>query len=84
MKPAHFIYSETQRQVVLDMDPNKEIHHVYINGKFTPYTEINSTGDSNFEDAQHLGVHPRHWVKQGGKIQDGDLADFINNNGHKR
>jgi hypothetical protein len=78
MKVSHFIYSKTQRSIILDFEPNKQVSYVFCNGAWFPYTEINSTGISNFEDAQHLGVHPRWWVKCNGVVQDNDLADFIN------
>ena len=77
MKPVHFIYSETQKDVISDFEPNREPAQVFINGRWVTYTEINSTGDSNFEDAHHLGIHPRWWVKRNGVIQDEDLAAFI-------
>tara|TARA_R110000772_G_scaffold51293_4_gene117780 strand:- start:2173 stop:2424 length:252 start_codon:yes stop_codon:yes gene_type:complete len=78
MKASHFIYSEAQRIIILDFEPNKPVNYVFSNDEWVPYTEINSTGNSNFEDAQHLGIHPRWWVKQCGVIQDSDLIDFIN------
>lgn len=78
MKPTHFIYSKQQESIVFDFEP--EIKRlVYINGSWVKYTEINSTGDSNFEDAVHLGIHPSCWVMLNGVIQDTDLANFINN-----
>lgn len=79
MKAGHFIYSQQQREITLILEPKKEVNQVFVNGKFIPYTEINSTGDSNFNDANHLGIHPRRWVKCKGVIQDKDLEDFINN-----
>tara|TARA_R110000782_G_scaffold211420_1_gene299341 strand:+ start:350 stop:604 length:255 start_codon:yes stop_codon:yes gene_type:complete len=84
MKASHFIYSKTQKNNILDFDPKKEFHQVFINGKWVTYTEINSTGNSNFEDAQHLGIHPRWWVKCNGVIQDNDLAFFIDQGDSKQ
>ena len=77
MKASHFIYSETQRSIILDLEPSKQVNQVFSNGTWIPYTEINSTGDSNFEDAQHLGIYPRRWTKCRGVIQDSDLAEFL-------
>ena len=79
MKPAHFIYSKQQESIIFDYEPERTTKLVYINGSWVKYTEINSTGDSNFEDAVHLGVHPEWWVRHNGVIQDKDLASFINN-----
>ena len=78
MKPAHFIYSKQQESIIFDYEPERTTNLVYINGSWVKYTEINSTGDSNFEDAVHLGVHPSWWVMVSGVIQDQDLASFIN------
>lgn len=76
-KPKYFIYSETQLEVIRDYEPNKEVNQVFINGLFVPYTEINSTGKSNFADAEQLGIHPGSWIKSKGVIQDSDLVEFI-------
>ena len=78
MKPSHFIYSQRQRDIAKDYQPRKKVNEVFCNGTFIPYTEINSTGDSNFDDAQHLGVHPRWWIRCNGVIQDEELKQFIN------
>ena len=77
MKAKHFIYSQQQRDIILSFDPNKKVNKVFCNGTFVPYTEMNSTGDSNFEDANHLGIHPQSWVRVNGVIQDYDLKNFI-------
>jgi len=78
MKPAHFIYSRKQQESILTFAPNREVNQVFVNGKFVPYTEINDTGDSNWDDANHLGIHPSRWVKCCGVIQDSGLKKFIN------
>jgi len=78
MKAKHFIYSQGQRNIALHFEPTKEVNQVFINGNFVPYTEMNSTGDSNFTDAVRLGIHPRSWIKVNSVIQDSDLVDFIN------
>ena len=78
-KPKYFIYSKTQLSVIRDHEPDREVNQVFINGAFFPYTEINSTGKSNFDDAEFLGVHPGSWVKCRGVIQDVDLVEFIGN-----
>ena len=78
MKPVYFIYSEKQRKVIFDREPKRPTNLVYIDGKFIPYTEINDTGKSNWDDACQLGIHPSSWIVCNGVIQDGGLADFIN------
>jgi len=77
MEARHFIYSQTQRDIALEFEPHKEVNQVFCNGTWVPYTEINSTGNSNFEDAQHLGIYPRWWIKSNGAVQDADLLSFI-------
>lgn len=79
MKPKYFFYSETQRDIALDMQPKKNINMVYVNGEFVPYTEMSSTNSSNFSDVKKLGAHPNWWIKINGRIQDEDLAEFISN-----
>jgi hypothetical protein len=77
MKASHFYYSKEQEDLILDFEPEKEFPQVFINGKWVVYTEVNSVGNSNFRDAQHLGIHPRWWIKCNGFIQDNDLDLFI-------
>lgn len=81
MKAAYFIYSEKQRAIQLDYEPGKQVNEVFISGKFFSYTECNATGDSNWDDAISLGIHPDYWVRVDGVIQDDDLADFLKGKG---
>jgi len=80
MEPKYFIYSETQRSISADNFVGvrtNSVNHVFIGGKFIPYTEKNSTGKSNFKDAKVLGIAPNWWIRIDGFIQDPDLKKFL-------
>lgn len=72
MKAKYFIFSKKQNKLV------GAYRLVFIGGKFVPYTEMNSTGESGWDDAIHLGAAPEWWIKICGVIQDKDLAAFLN------
>jgi hypothetical protein len=81
MKPKYFIYSQTQRDnKAYDFifgERSNSVNYVFIGGEFIPYTEMNSTGKSNFKDAKVLGIAPNWWIRMDGVIQDPDLKKFL-------
>ncbi len=73
MKAKCFIFSKKQSQLA-----GRVSTFVFIGGEFIPYTEMNSTGKSGWDDAVHLGIAPMWWIKVCGVIQDEVLAAFLN------
>ncbi len=83
MKPAHYYYSKKQQEVTSTLNmftsSKRGVNEVFINGKFVPYTEMQTTKDhgSNWDDAVYLGVAPCWWIKVNNVIQDEDLAEYL-------